>query len=482
MTTSTTHFLKKLFSVVTLFLSTTAFSQSIITVTNCNLSGWVNQQNSASFTTSVPEPPMNNGTLEFYSPTGTLANFRSTSFHNTLLSSITEFRYSSFIQSRVNTTDNVYVVLQIDRTGDGLEDDRLLFEPRWQSGHYVIGKAPDQGLTINNVWQTWDMLNGIWWLGPPPRPNPDMVGGVYFSLTSYISQYPNAKIVNQLLGGGTGGIRLNIGAPPLFVGTYWGGNFRGNADAFTIAVNGQRITYDFEVNIANAGADKTVIYGYGSSCTTLHGSGAGGVAPYTYSWSGEGTTWSGQDITVCPTRTTTYTVTVTDAQGCRGTDQVTVFVNDVRCGNKNDKVAVCHNGEELCISPAAVQAHLNHGDMLGSCTSNLITNAKTQLRFNKSVEAKVAAPENLKIRNYPNPFRDATTIQYELPFDGTVSIKIYDLSGREISTLILANKKSGMHSFVFSRGNLMRGIYLYQITATSGNKTFTKTNKMIVLE
>lgn len=304
----------------------------LVTVTDCNLNGWVDQRNpntTITFTTGIATPPLKKGSLEFYSPIGSLANFRSTSHHNTLLSSLTEFQYSTFIQNRVNNTDNIYVVLQIDRTGDGLEDDRLLFEPRFQTGSYVAGILRDQGPTVDNIWQTWDMLHGNWWLGTPPRPNPEM-DGVYFSLASYVSQNPTAQIVNQFIGGGTGGIRLNVGAPPNFPG-YWGGTFKGNADAFTIAVNGNATIYDFESSIANAGKDKHVVLsGYGSNCTTLQGSAAGGVAPYTYSWSPGGSTPNSANTKVCPTTTTSYTLTVTDAQGCTHLDDVTVYVRDVR--------------------------------------------------------------------------------------------------------------------------------------------------------
>lgn len=138
-------------------------------------------------------------------------------------------------------------------------------------------------------------------------------------------------------------------------------------DNFKIGVNGTTTAYDFEFTIADAGSDKNVVYGYGSNCTILTGAAAGGVAPYTYSWSPGGTTPNSANTEVCPTVTTTYTLTVTDSNGCSRTDDVTVFVNDVRCGNKMDKVKVCHKGEEICIASEAVDAHLKHGDTLGAC-------------------------------------------------------------------------------------------------------------------
>ncbi|MNG02075.1 hypothetical protein D3C84_850830 [compost metagenome] len=136
-----------------------------------------------------------------------------------------------------------------------------------------------------------------------------------------------------------------------------------------IGVDGITTAYDFEFTTVDAGADKYVVYGYGSNCTTLTGAAGGGVAPYTFSWSPGGSTPDNVSTEVCPTVTTTYTLTVTDSNGCSQTDGVTVYVNDVRCGNKMDKVKVCHKGKEICIAPQAVEAHLKHGDILGSCAA-----------------------------------------------------------------------------------------------------------------
>jgi len=470
----TTYRLRNFYLLLAVLFSSTAFSQTIITVTDCNLQGWVKQPSANTtlqFTLGPSIPPLGKGSLEYFAPDRSQTRIRSTSYHNTLLSSITEFRYSTFIQSRQTNTDNIYVVLQVDRNNDGLTDDNLIFESRWQTGIWVAGILPDQGPEIPNTWQTWDLLHGGWFAGPPPNPNPEM-GGALFSLASYITKYPTAKIVNQNLAGGTGGIRVNFGCP---VG-YCGGNYKGNADAFTIGINGQTTIYDFEPSVANAGPDHTVVYGYGSNCTTLHGTAAGGVAPYQFSWSAGGNTWTDPDITVCPTTTITYTLTATDKNGCKGTDQVTVFVNDVRCGNKNDKVMVCHKGETICISANAVKAHLQHGDVLGGCTIPAsITKADLQV-------PERLAPETFQIANYPNPFANTTTIQYQLPFDGFVSLKIFDLSGREVSTLVSGSKKAGSHSALVNGNHFNSGVYYYQIIATSGMKIYKKTNKMVVLQ
>ncbi|MCH8318537.1 MAG: PKD domain-containing protein, partial [Bacteroidetes bacterium] len=78
----------------------------------------------------------------------------------------------------------------------------------------------------------------------------------------------------------------------------------------------------------DAGDDQTVYIGYTpQECAILSAVASGGDPPYSYAWSTGETT---QNITVCPAITTTYTVTVTDANGCSSSDEVTVNVIDVR--------------------------------------------------------------------------------------------------------------------------------------------------------
>jgi hypothetical protein len=72
-------------------------------------------------------------------------------------------------------------------------------------------------------------------------------------------------------------------------------------------------------------------------------------------------------------------------------------------------------------------------------------------------------------QNYPNPFNPSTTIEYSIPVDAFVSLKIFDFSGREITDLGNTQKKAGFHSVVFNSNTyqLASGIYFYKITAGS---------------
>ena len=66
-------------------------------------------------------------------------------------------------------------------------------------------------------------------------------------------------------------------------------------------------------------------------------------------------------------------------------------------------------------------------------------------------------------QNYPNPFNPSTTISYDLPKEGLVKIRIYDLAGREVKTLVNELKSAGRYSVSFNGGNLASGVYFYRI-------------------
>lgn len=78
-------------------------------------------------------------------------------------------------------------------------------------------------------------------------------------------------------------------------------------------------------------------------------------------------------------------------------------------------------------------------------------------------------------QNYPNPFNPSTTIKYDLPKEANVSMKIYNVLGQEVATLVNENKKAGYHSLVWNGrgkyGAVSSGVYFCRITAGSFNRT-----------
>jgi len=81
------------------------------------------------------------------------------------------------------------------------------------------------------------------------------------------------------------------------------------------------------------------------------------------------------------------------------------------------------------------------------------------------------------MQNYPNPFNPATIIRYDIPTEANVSLKVYDIVGREVATLINEKQRAGEHRMVFDGRGLAGGVYLYRLQAGS----FSDTRRLILL-
>ena len=81
-------------------------------------------------------------------------------------------------------------------------------------------------------------------------------------------------------------------------------------------------------------------------------------------------------------------------------------------------------------------------------------------------------------QNYPNPFNPNTEIIYELSKSARVSLKVFDLLGREIATLVNQQETQGTHKIAFNGSTLASGVYLYRLEAEG----FSQTQKMLLLK
>ena len=79
-------------------------------------------------------------------------------------------------------------------------------------------------------------------------------------------------------------------------------------------------------------------------------------------------------------------------------------------------------------------------------------------------------------QNYPNPFNPTTQIKYSLPKNGKVSLKIFNLSGKEITTLVDGIQTKGEYTVTFYGSNLATGVYFIQLKADN----FKQTRKMLI--
>ena len=81
-------------------------------------------------------------------------------------------------------------------------------------------------------------------------------------------------------------------------------------------------------------------------------------------------------------------------------------------------------------------------------------------------------------QNYPNPFNPATIISYSIPETDLVTLKVYDVLGNEVATLVSENKPVGSYEIEFDGSELTSGVYFYRLQAGS----FIETKKMILMK
>jgi hypothetical protein len=93
--------------------------------------------------------------------------------------------------------------------------------------------------------------------------------------------------------------------------------------------------------------------------------------------------------------------------------------------------------------------------------------------------ANIVNPSNYELsQNFPNPFNPNTTIKFTIKNEGFVRLKVYDISGREVSSLVKSNLKPGVYYVSFGGGNMSSGVYFYKLI-TEG---FTETKKMLLIK
>ena len=102
--------------------------------------------------------------------------------------------------------------------------------------------------------------------------------------------------------------------------------------------------------------------------------------------------------------------------------------------------------------------------------------------FNSIVSVKKDKPDTpdkfLVMQNYPNPFNPSTRINYSIPQSENVTLIIFNVLGRQITTLVNQEKPAGNYTVEFNGSNLPSGVYFYQIQAGS----FMETKKMLLLK
>ena len=142
-----------------------------------------------------------------------------------------------------------------------------------------------------------------------------------------------------------------------------------------------------------------------------------------------------------------------------------------------DKSAESISAQALNDLKAKFGSSLDQGLMTALTTANDVVSSNVSLnkeaveKTNGTVVVENAntAVKEYNIENYPNPFNPTTTIAYQLPKDGHVTIKIFDAIGREVTTLVDEFKPSGRYSVQFDASRLSSGIYFYSLRSSNYN-------------
>jgi len=99
--------------------------------------------------------------------------------------------------------------------------------------------------------------------------------------------------------------------------------------------------------------------------------------------------------------------------------------------------------------------------------------------YSNIVEVEVGTPMTFALdQNYPNPFNPTTTIAYRIPEASVVTLKVFDITGTEVATLVNTKQEAGSYTVNFDASKLASGMYIFTIKAGE----FTATKKMMLLK
>lgn len=126
--------------------------------------------------------------------------------------------------------------------------------------------------------------------------------------------------------------------------------------------------------------------------------------------------------------------------------------------------------------------HIAQYILVGQPTASTTVYVDNFYFYNSTTDVKEiigAAPSDFELgQNYPNPFNPSTLISYSIPQNSFVTLKVYDIIGNEVATLVNQSQSAGKYEVRFDASNLSNGVYMYTIKTDN----FTATKKMILMK
>jgi hypothetical protein len=187
------------------------------------------------------------------------------------------------------------------------------------------------------------------------------------------------------------------------------------------------------------------------------------------------------------TRQNTIALDITNRRGS------TIHDLTVRVTHLPDWITITASGmERTAIAPDSVVEAVISFDVSSTAKMGasgdivIVITAGDGVVARKSISVAVAVPTVYELsQNYPNPFNPTTTIEYQLPADGFVTLKVYDTLGREVATLVNEQQKADYYKATFNGGSLASGVYFYRLQIhpnTKGDGGFTAVKRLMVLK
>ena len=161
-------------------------------------------------------------------------------------------------------------------------------------------------------------------------------------------------------------------------------------------------------------------------------------------------------------------------------------------GGKRDAKWLTENPEDVTISAGdsvSISLLLITPNELGHFTADIILNSNDPASLIKTIQVVIDVVTGVEeenslptvyslYNNYPNPFNPATTIKYDIPEQSYVTIKIYNIVGEEVVTLLNEEQNAGRYQIQWNATQLASGVYFYRIQAGQ----FSDTKKMIMMK
>lgn len=202
-------------------------------------------------------------------------------------------------------------------------------------------------------------------------------------------------------------------------------------------------------------------------------------------------------VTISENRTSVSKLTVTydGRYSTSVTQRLYLFNYSTNAWNQIDSRTVGTSDVTVTFSPTTPSNFISTTGIirlrvLGTSTAGTFTCSGDFVRFAVTTGIpKLASIDEVPakfelLQNYPNPFNSMTTIHYSLPAPGFATLKVYDLLGQEIATLVNEYKEPGAYEINWDASNQASGVYFYRIEATSltePSRKFSQVRKMVLI-